>query len=457
MRMLQKLQLFFQPASPETDRFAELEEMGRILDSAPGMKDVYAKVLQDLGGGQAAKGAPGLSAEMVVRLGILRERYQMTYRELEGALQDSLSIRAFLKLGFGAAPKRAAICSALKRVKAETWEQMNGVLKSLAQKEGIEDGKQVRADTTVTESDIHYPTDASLLCDVVRVLTRPLERAKAFLGIELEGSNHHSRARARLYTINNAHKPRVRRENYLDLIRVTRRVIGYAEAALPKMEAHKTPTMEEALLALKAITELKTYIPLAKRVLDQAYRRIVKKENVPADEKLFSLFEPETDIIIKGRREVEFGHKVLLSTGKSGLILNLSVLDGNPADSTLVKPLLEDHSKFYGTAPEKLAFDGGFASAANRDVAKEAGVKEITFAKNFGMKLETLVSSPRVHKLLMRFRAGIEGCISFLKRIFGFDRVMSKTKKTFHAALQCATVAYNLTQIARFNLIAALT
>jgi IS5 family transposase len=450
--MLRRLQLFFQPAKPETNRFAELEEMGRVLDNAPGIAAAYEQVLQDLGGNTSACGAAGLSVDLVVRLGIVQQRYQLTYRELEGAAEDSLSLRAFLGLGYGSGPKRSAMCSALKRVKAETWAKINDCVKSYAREHGIEDGRVVRGDTTVTETNIHHPTDASLLCDVVRVLTRPMERAKALLGIELASSNHHSRARARLYTINNTRKPQVRHKNYLDLIRVARKVIGYAQAALPKLEAHKTGNLDEVVFILKAVAELKTYIPLAERVLDQAYRRIVKNEKVPADEKLFSLFEPETDIIIKGQREIKFGHKVLVSTGKSSLILDLSVLDGNPADSTLVKPLLEEHIKFYGAAPEKMAFDGGFASAANRDLLKDAGVKEITFSKNLRMKLDTLVSSPRQHKLLMHFRAGIEGCISFMKRVFGFDRVMAKTEATFHAVLHCAAVAYNLTQIARANL-----
>jgi IS5 family transposase len=453
MRLLKRLQLFLRPAKIETTQSAEVEEMGRIMEKAPGMKDVYEQVLRDVtSDDKAHTGAEGLTAEQIVRLGVLRTRFDLSYRELSDWTGDSLSVRAFLELAPGKKVSKSAIQKNLKRVSESTWVKLNDCLKLFAAQEGIEDGKAVRGDTTTTKANVHFPTDASLLCDGVRVLTRAMNRLKAWVGAPIESSDHHRRAKKKLYKINNTRKERVRHECYLELIRVTRMTLEYAEKALEMLKGFN-PSSQDSLVTLMALeAQLKHYIPLVKQVIEQAHRRIVKGEKLPANEKLFSIFEPETDIIVKGQRDIVFGHKVLIATGKSSLILQLSTLDGNPADSSLVETVIEEHKKSYGSAPRDMAFDGGFASTANRDLAKLAKVENITFSKNGSMPLESLMSSPKKHGMLMRFRAGVEGCISFFKRIFGATKILDRTKKTFAATLQCAAVAYNLTLLARFKL-----
>ncbi len=187
-------------------------------------------------------------------------------------------------------------------------------------------------------------------------------------------------------------------------------------------------------------------------VVDQAYRRIVRKEAVPSSEKIVSLFESDTDILVKGFRDVAFGHKVMLTTGKSSMITSLSILDGNPKDSTLVHGALTEHVAVFGAPPTAAAFDGCFASRENRDHAKEIGVKELTFSKNGTLDLASLMENPKLHKQLRNFRAGIEGCISFLKRIFGFSRVFDRSSETFKAALQMGAFSCNLTLLVRMRL-----
>lgn len=452
MRLLKRLQLFLRPQKVETSQAAELEEIGKILRSEPGINSVYERVLQDVSGGKSSTGAEGLTAEQIVKLGILRMRFGTTYRELSRLTEDSLSVREFLDVAPGKSLSKSGINRNLKRVKESTWEMLNECLKQAALKSGMEDGQVVRGDTTTTKTNIHFPTDASLLWDSVRVLTRAMNRAKARTGAPIESSDHHRRAKKKLYKINNARNQDGRHPHYLELIRLTRWTLSYAEKAVVVLKQY-SPTSEEELLAvMTAEAVLEHYIPLVKQVIDQAYRRIVNGEQLPASEKIVSIFEPHTDIIVKGQREVIFGHKVLVTTGKSSLVLNMSVLDGNPADSSLVSDILNQHKASYGTAPVDLALDGGFASIANRDLAKQQGVINITFSKNLNMPLESLVSSNKKHKMLMRFRSGIEGCISFLKRIFGLRQIFDRTSDTFKAMLQCAACAYNLTLLARFNI-----
>jgi IS5 family transposase len=157
------------------------------------------------------------------------------------------------------------------------------------------------------------------------------------------------------------------------------------------------------------------------RVVDQTERRVLRGEQVPAQEKVVSIFEPHTDIIIKKKRETEFGHKLCLTTGASSLVLDCVIEDGNPADSTLAVGMVERQRDIYGKVPRQVAFDGGFASRANLDAIKAMDVKDVMFSKGRGLAVTEMVKSTWVFKRLWRFRAGVEGCISFLKRCFGLD------------------------------------
>ena len=454
MRFLKKLQLFLAPAKIESDQTKKLETIDKILRIAPGMDEVLGQVLSDINGDRLARetGREGLTVEQIVRLGILRQRYQLSYRQLEHATSDSISMREFLGLKLGRGLKKSAIQSNLKAVKESTWEKLNRCLCRYAEEQKLEDGAVVRGDTTVVETNIHYPTDAGLLNDVVRVLSRNLSSAKDILGPVVQYVDHRRRAKSKLNIINNTKSEAKQRPDYLELIRITRETVGAAEAMLPGIKnSFGVDPIEGAILDGVAVA-LETHIPQAKKVVDQAYRRVVKSEKVPATEKLVSIFEEHTDIIVKGQRETEFGHKIVLTTGKSALILSLKVLEGNPKDSTLFPDMLAEHEKNYGKVPVAMALDGCFASAANRDLAKTAGVSNLTFCKNLGMDLKSLMDAPQLHKLLRNFRTGVEGCISFAKRMFGFLRVFDKGQESFGAALHMGAVAYNLTLLARMTL-----
>lgn len=170
---------------------------------------------------------------------------------------------------------------------------------------------------------------------------------------------------------------------------------------------------------------------------------------MPAEEKLVSIFEPHTDIIRKDRRDTYFGHKVTLSTGRSGVVLDLVIEKGNPADSTLTVRSAERHEKLFGVAPERVAFDGAFASKANHEALKASGTAEVCFSKPAGVPIDEMTSTPRIRRILKRFRAGIEATVSFLKRSFGLSRCTWKGLPRFRAYAWCSTVAHNLLTIAR--------
>lgn len=194
------------------------------------------------------------------------------------------------------------------------------------------------------------------------------------------------------------------------------------------------------------IANLKRFIPLVEQVIAQAYRRIVKKESVPAEEKLFSIFEEHADIIVKGKRKIIFGHKNTITTGKSGLVLSIDIHDGNPADSTLVKGVMREHKDFYGAYPESAVFDGCYSSNDNRDFAKAVEIQNICFSKETD---EESTCSRIMRKGLRNFRAGIEASVSMLMRLFGMTRIMNKGLSSFRATAKAAIVTYNLFILAR--------
>jgi IS5 family transposase len=279
-------------------------------------------------------------------------------------------------------------------------------------------------------------------------MVRLLEAAQSMPGTpEIEFRNHQrrakKRARAIIYTRGKDKKALL----YRDLIEVTTNTLRYLEQA--KMILTVTGSATLQLEAWHA--EADHYRPLIKRVIDQAERRVLQGESVPAGEKLFSLFEPHTDIIIKGSRDIQYGHKLNLSSGKSGLILDVVVEEGNPADSERLLPMLKRHSNQYGRAPKQLAVDGGYASQDNLEKAKACGVEDVAFHKKRGLRIEEMVKSTWVYRQLRNFRAGIEAGISCLKRAYGLSRCTWKGLVHFKSFVWSAVVAHNLALLARLK------
>jgi len=268
-------------------------------------------------------------------------------------------------------------------------------------------------------------------------------------GIDISYSEHNRRAKRRRYKINNCKKADDRRKQYRDLIRVTEWTQGYALEALSKLKDYEATGILDGYLADELAREIAHYLALTKQVLTQTIRRVLNGEKVPAEDKVVSIFEPHTDVIEKGARETIFGHKVCVSSGKSGLILDCMVLEGNPCDTTLVEDVITRHKSSYGKAPDQLVFDGGFASIENIEKAQEHKVGDIVFPKKKGIEPSC---SEKTFKMLSNFRAGIEAGISALKRSYGFGRVLAKGWRAFKTSLLNGIAAFNLTLIARHKL-----
>lgn len=431
----------------------ELGAISEILDRNP---IIYELVLQDLRGKlrSSCLGAQGMTAEQVVRAAIVKQMEECSYEELAFHLVDSISYRKFCRIGIGDKGfKKSALCKNIKALSAETWEAINRVLMKDAKDKDIEKGREVRVDSTVVCANIHDPSDSSLLWDSVRVFTRILTQAKErFESLPLQFSDHTKRAKRRMLGIMNAKDRKSRKKLYTDLLEVTHKTLRYALRASSLLEQYICADPYEMITAQRMAEQLHKYIHLTYRVVDQTERRVIHGESVPASEKIVSIFEPHTDIIVKDNRETFYGHKVCLTGGASNLILDCLILDGNPADRTLTEQIFDRQKDLYGRYPLKVALDGGFASKENLKSAKGVGIKDVCFAKKRGIDVEEMCRSQWVYKRLRRFRAGIESGISWLKRCFGFARCTWKTLRSFKSYVWASIVTANLLTLARKQL-----
>jgi IS5 family transposase len=395
-----------------------------------------------------------MSAELVLRALAIKQLNGFSYEELAFHLADSTCYRAFCRLGSPAdAPSKSALQENIKRVSAEALESVGQAVLRIAQRSGIESGQKVRMDCTATETTIHAPSDSTLLWDVNRVLVRLMKQSAEEFGIRF--TNHERRAKRRMYNIQYAKKRSQRVRRYRDLVRVTECTLGDADRVAAELMGGAGFAVSSPILAIGLAEALKQYATLGRQVVDQTRRRVFHGESVPAEEKILSIFEPHTDIIKTGGDDPTYGHKLCLSLGATGLVLDCVVERGNPADKTLATKMVERHRRLYDAVPRQIAFDGGFASKKNLSELKAMGIEDVSFNKRCGLAITEMVRSSWVYRQLRNFRAGIEGLISFLKRCFGLTRCTWRGYASFTAYVWASVLSANLLTIARHRLAAA--
>ena len=451
MRQTKILQPNLKAPYIDHDHAKELEVISRLISDYP---TILQFVCEDLNKSckSDSVGRPGMSAEQVLKAALIKQISGLTYRKLSFHLMDSLTYASFTGYGpFGKVPIPATLQANISKITPETWEKINGIIIEIAGDKGIENGKTIRADSTTVKSNIHYPTDASLLTDCVFTLNRIFQRIKSRITGVVTVTDHTRRAKRRHLGIVNAKTPADRQARYKDLINVTRKTVHGAERAIENIEMFLKDDPQTLLYSFlqDCRDALKHFAALSKRVIDQTVRRVVFDQKVPSAEKIVSIFEEHTDIIDKGKREVVFGHKIDLSTGKSGLILSCCVLEGNPADSSRTIDIIEDLLNDKGLDVQQASFDGGYASKANLLKIKLLGITDVAFSKGRGIPVEEMVRSTWVYRKLRNFRAGIEAVISYLKRSFGMRMCNWHGWAGFKKYIGSLMVSYNFLLLAK--------
>ena len=401
-------------------------------------------------------GRDGITPAQALRSLILMRVKNWDYRELRERINDGHTLRIFTDFDSHRVPKHDAFNRAFNRLTPATMQAINQAVVQTAVQLGLEDGKQSRVDTTVVETDIHFPTDATLLWDTVRTVTRLIGNLHEILPRGVQGFTNRTRsARRRMQTLErmSAQERHTQQEpQYRELLRITGQVLENARQVVKKASRIKGIDVVEQAIVDQLHKEITAYCELGDRVIDQTRRRVIDGEQVPAEEKVYSIFESHTDLIKRGkqRKPVEFGHKVFLAESAQGLITDYQVLEGNPADTNQVRPSLERHRQIFHCAPDLYAGDRGFYSAENLDECQKAGVSQVSIPQRGGQKTaerEALERSPAFKKG-QRFRAGIEGRISVLFRGRGMKRCRAQGRERFEVLVGAAVLANNLLRIA---------
>lgn len=410
----------------------EPEAISRIIDAHPTMCE---RVLQDLSCGKSEnhrKGANGMSADQVLRCAIVKDIFGFSDEDLV-FLVDSQTLSWFCRIGIGDKGfKKSALNQNIKAISEAAWQGINADILGYVKENKIETGRKVRIDCTCVETDIHAPTDSSLLWDAVRVLTRLIDRCRE-KGVKIPGFQNHTRvAKRRMLAAQNAKNSRQRKSAYKDLLKIAGNVVEYAHRSV-------------AALVMALSCQIRHYMQLTEKVIHQTHCRVMRGEKVEARDKVVSIFEPHTDIIVKDRRDTLYGHKICLAGGASNLILDCWIVEGNPADTDLALPMLDRLKKIYNRYPLKVCFDGGFASKNNLAEAKSRTIKDVCFSKKRGLDETDMCRSQYVYRQLRRFRAGI----SWLKRSLGLTRCTWKGWASFKAYVWSSIVSANFLTVAR--------
>lgn len=444
----------------------ELQRQGIHLDpTLQGIADflqehatVVEQVRQDLERGlkKPSAGRHGITpAQTLLSLTLMRVK-NWDYRELRERINDGYTLRIFTQFDSHPVPKHDAFNRTFNRITPATLTAINQAVVQVAVALGLEDGKKLRVDTTVVETNIHWPTDATLLWDTVRTVTRLAEDLHRKLPQAVTGFTNRTRsARRRMQAIQRMtarQREQQQTPKYRELIRITEQVVQNAEQVVAAAKDISELDLVAGVTIDALRKQITAFCELGGRVIDQARRRVLQGETVPTEEKIYSIFEPHTDLIKRGKtlKPVEFGHKVFLAESAQGLITDYQVLDGNPVDSIQVQASLDRHQELFHQVPECYAGDRGFHSTENVQHCQQAGVGQVCIPQRGGQRTEeqqALERSPAFKKG-QRFRAGIEGRISVLFRGRGMKRCLLKGRQRFEILVGAAVLANNLMRIA---------
>jgi IS5 family transposase len=437
--------------------FPELSPELKKIDSYLEDEKVYRLIRDDLAKRYPKTketGRPSTPAEVVLRMLVVKRLYGYSYAETERVVRDSLSLRQFCRVYLNDVPDEKTLIRWAKVIQAKTLEKFNERIMQLAVERKVTRGRKLRTDGTVVESNIRAPSDNRLLADGVRVLARTVVRARELLQQKVqepfEDFTQAAKQRARqigetLRKKTEAAKS-VGRQHYQELIEMTQKTIESArhiQKQLHEMQEQKAKRLAQSL---------ETFLPRAEQVIDQTTRRIMQGEQIPASEKIVSLFEEHTDIICRGKesRPVEYGHKIWLNEVEGGLVSHYRILDGNPSDADQWKPSLKAHLKTFHQSPQQASGDRGLYSKPNEQLAHDLGVKKVILPQP-GYRSKTRLKQE--HKAWFvqgrHWHAGVEGRISVLKRAHDLGRCLAHGLNGFQCWVGWGIIAGNLAVLGR--------
>ena len=406
-------------------------------------------------------GRPSTPIEVILRMLVVKHLYDWSYEQAEQWVSDSLVLRQFSRVYTARVPDDTTLLRWANLIQPTTLQQLLDHVVDLARQKHVTRGRKLRLDSTVVETNIHYPVDSTLLADGVRVLTRTILRAKPILQETVERARTLFRDRTR--SVRRVTKQLIdaarRRgeqatqnvqESYQHLLDLTEQVLAQAQQVQQHLHSHLQQQADR--LAQRLADTLQTFVPRLQQIITQTTRRVREGESVPAREKLVSLFEPHTAIIRKGKagKPTEFGRVLWLAEAEGGIITQARILEGNPDDAAQFVPSLSQHSEQFGHPPKLVAGDGKLARPTNERTAQQRGVKQVVLPRA-GRKTPTRLAHERQRwfRRGRNWRAGIEGRISGLKRRHGLARCRYHGSDGMERWVGWGVIAHDLRMIAQ--------
>jgi IS5 family transposase len=408
------------------------------------------------------RGRPGTPAEVVLRMLLLKHMRDLSFEELSREVRANLVYRQFTRIGGGKVPDDKTMGRLARQLRPEVIRQLHDRIVVIAKEEGIVQGRKMRVDTTVVETDIHYPTDSSLLGDGVRVLTRAMKKVDSIAAEA--GAKLRDRSRSvklRVLEIARAARSKVPQSQeklkkaYGKLLDATSRVVGQAKRFSEEIAQgvkRSADILQQAVLD-GVHKEIDTMLPRVQQVILQTRTRIFGGET-RAEGKILSLFEPSTEVIRKGKagKPNEFGKMVKIQEAENQIVIDFEVYQQRPSDSDLLIPSIETHQQKLGCTPRLVAADAGFYSASNEAAAKEKGVKQVSVPNRSTKSAERRrEQKKRWFRNGQKWRTGCEGRISVIKRRHGLNRSRYKGEAGMKRWVGFGVIADNLINIGRMR------
>jgi len=431
---------------PDWSKHPELYIIHQILEQRPDIIKLAEPCFPNIDQNNMI-GRTGMTLEQVIRCAIYMKINRLSYRDLALHTADSKMCIVFTNMDYGQSFSHQTLQETISKITPEILGKINVEICKISMDLDVENGTKMRTDSTAIESDIHRPSNCSLLWDCIRVACRILKNVKNIFESITVSPYSKKTAKKLNYNIVNTKGQEKRIPLFKKMLRIQKRFINQVQQAIVLLQSASFEHESLEKNRVQYLDELQCLLPKMEQVYDMAYRKEILDEKVPVDEKLFSIFEDHTDCIVNGQRDVIFGHKVNFTTGKSGLIFDTIIERGNPADTNFYTKTLDNLQQNYDLIPRDFATDGGYASGPNLEQAIKRGIANIVFTKVKG-KLKNKVSSKKLETMLKKWRSGIEANISNFKRGLNARRSTWKGYQAFQSFVLWSVIAYNLNMLA---------
>ncbi len=442
--------------------YARYEAVSTVLDEAPKLLDLIHRDLEktlEYVNREHRGRRPEYTTDNVLRILICQVLEGASLRGGVVRIDDSNFLRRFTRIDNGPMMDYTTLCKLKNVIRPDTWKAVNRCLAEHAVRSELVDGDKLRLDTTAVQTNVHWPTDSTLLWDVYRTLDRLIRQARE-IDPEAVGSRRLQARRAKRLqqkisrrAANKGRSAQQLKPLYLQLIRKVEDLFGWARSV--NKELGRSQRLASALDMAKAaaiVQHIDHYIELGERVADQARRRVLDGERVPNEEKLFSIFEEHTELLKRGKagKDVEFGHMIQLQQVAGKFITDYDVFERRPVEYELLESALKSHKELFGHYPDELAGDKGYYESMDAIDRLQRKVPMVSIAKK-GRRTpeETEREHNPLFRLAQRFRAGVEGTISFLKRMLRLARCFNKGWEHFVSTIGQTILAHNLLILAR--------